>query len=135
MRHREVNGYPNRRIAHLKHDEKLSVEQVDEIRRRYRHHSRDANCRVLAEEFGVSATTIHNIVREKKWRFGDWQFRDRSLEPRNNRYVPTQKAHRSLERLSNGLITVAPSKYQLTEMYERILKLAHPYEEKAKIEE
>ena len=89
---RTIFDYPEERIAHLKHEEKLTVEQVDEIRRRYRHHSRDANLRVLAEEFGVSITTIFNIVGERKWRFDDWQFRAGAHSLRCPQSLPVHKS-------------------------------------------
>lgn len=129
-RRRKAFDYPDVRIAHLKNDEKLTVEQVDEIRRRYRHHSRDANCRVLAEEFGVSTTTIFNIVRERKWRFDDWQFRDRSQEPRNERYTMTKAELTSMRRNIMGLLAIDPDNQTAIEWYERYLLLQAHYDSK-----
>lgn len=135
MKHRERRrrtafDYPETRIAHLKHDEKLTVQQVDEIRRRYRHHSRDANCRVLAEEFGVSTITIFNIVRERKWRFDDWQFRERSQEPRNERYTPTKAELKAMKSSIMQLLAIDPDNQKAIEWYKRYLLLQAHYDSK-----
>ena len=122
--------YPEKRIAHLKHDEKLTVAQVDEIRRRYRHHSRDANCRVLAEEFGVSTTTIFNIVRERKWQFDDWQFRERSQQPRNDKYSMTKAELTAMRRNIMSLLALDPDNPKAIEWYERYLLLQADYDSK-----
>ncbi len=42
---------------------KLTVRQVQEIRARYRRR----NGRLLAEEYGVTPSTIHDIVQRKSW--------------------------------------------------------------------
>lgn len=122
--------YPEQRTTNLNHDEKLTVAEVDEVRHRYRHHSRDANCRVLAEEFGVSTTTIFNIVRERKWRFDDWQFRERSREPRNERYSMTKAELTLMERAINNLLTVDPNNAKALKWYNRYLLLQAHYDSK-----
>ena len=60
--------YPPSRTRGLKKQRKLSWDEVNEIRRSYVRFSKDANKNALAERFGVSATTIDNILRGKKWR-------------------------------------------------------------------
>lgn len=122
--------YPEQRIANLKHDEKLTVAEVDEVRRRYRHHSRDANCRVLAEEFGVSTTTIFNIVRERKWRFDDWQFRERSHQPRNDKYTMTKAELKAMVHSIMQLLALDPDNQRAIEWYERYLLLQAHYDSK-----
>lgn len=48
---------------------KLIASEVLEIRRRYKPFSRNGNNMYsLAKEFGVHATTIHDIIHWKKWR-------------------------------------------------------------------
>ena len=127
---RTVFDYPEERIAHLKHDEILTVDQVDDIRRRYRHHSRDANYRVLAEEFGVSTTTIFNIVRERKWRFDDWQFRERSQEPRNDKHTMTKAELKAMESNIMVMLALDPDNQKAVEWYERYLLLQAHYDGK-----
>lgn len=85
------SSYPASRVVGLKHDTKLTAEQVHEIRRTYRYRSKDANMRVLAEHFGVSINTIYKIIRNKIWRFTATANAPRSQEPRNytSRKVPT----------------------------------------------
>lgn len=46
---------------------KLSENDVLEIRKRYKPHSKDGNAKVLAEEFGVSHYYIYNLVRNDRW--------------------------------------------------------------------
>lgn len=46
---------------------KLTLDQVEEIRRTYRKGSHDANARILAERFGVSDSTIWLIASGKIW--------------------------------------------------------------------
>lgn len=129
-RRRTAFDYPDKRIAYLKHDEKLTVEQVDEIRRRYRHHSRHANYRVLAEEFEVSTTTIFNIVRERKWRFDNWQFRERSQEPRNEKYTMTKAELKAMKHNIMAMLALEPDNPKAIEWYERYLLLQAHYNRK-----
>lgn len=57
-----------RRIAGLVHEPKLTWDQVNEIRRKYKIHSRTCGLKPLAEEYGVSTNNIHKIVRGKTWK-------------------------------------------------------------------
>lgn len=47
---------------------KLSQREVDEIRRIYKKGARGFGAKSLAKKYGVSDTTIRNILKGKKWR-------------------------------------------------------------------
>jgi hypothetical protein len=47
---------------------KLTQSQVDEIRLRYKWHSRDNNIVCLSKEYGVSFSVIAKIVKHQSWR-------------------------------------------------------------------
>lgn len=56
------------RVAGLKHEPKLNWQQVNDIRRTYVFRSSTHGTPGLAKKYGVSANTIHEIVRGKKWK-------------------------------------------------------------------
>jgi hypothetical protein len=49
---------------------KLTLAQVAEIRKRYKPRSKTDGTRALGREFGVSNTTISQVIREKTWKCG-----------------------------------------------------------------
>ncbi len=57
-----------RRIAGLIHEQKLSWDQVNEIRGTYVPHSRTCGLKSLAVRYGVSVNNVHKIVRGKTWK-------------------------------------------------------------------
>lgn len=121
-RRRYPDNYPDKRIEGLKKEIKLTVDQVDEIRWRYRFYSRTTGMRALAREYGVSSTTIYNIVREKKWRFDTWEGRRRSLEPEmppmtnlNKFYARTADA---LENHIRGLLSLTGNAAEAVLLYD-----------------
>jgi hypothetical protein len=48
---------------------KLTEEQVREIRSSYKPNTRGFGCKSLAKKYGVSDTTIRNILKGKKWKY------------------------------------------------------------------
>lgn len=126
-RHRNLRRYKDKRLSGLKHTEKLTVDQVDYIRKNYKHHSRDANCRVFAEMFGVSITTVHNIIREKRWQFDDWYFRERSSEPKNDRYIITRRELKAMEWASERMLEYDPTNKKAIQLRKHYLEIAFRY--------
>lgn len=57
-----------RQIRHLKHEPKLTIDDVDAIRREYVYQSREHGIPALAEKYGVVPNTIHKIIRGKTWK-------------------------------------------------------------------
>lgn len=126
-RHRNLRRYKYKRLSGLKHIEKLTVDDVDYIRKNYRYQSRDANCRVFAEMFGVSITTVHNIIREKRWLFDDWYFRERSSEPKNDRHIITKRELKAMEWASERMLEYDPTNKKAIQLRKRYLEIARRY--------
>ena len=67
-RRTEVGIVRRRSLQNLKHEPKLTWEQVNTIRSDYRWHSSAMGCAALAKRYGVSANTVHKIVHGLTWR-------------------------------------------------------------------
>lgn len=65
--HASKNGLLNPQFGERNPMSKLTVDQVDEIRRTYKKRSHDANARILGEKFGVSDSTIWLIASGQIW--------------------------------------------------------------------
>ena len=63
--HRSIHGTQQR--GESCYNAKLTADAVREIRATYRHRSKDANSRILAERFGVSKEHIQKIAAGKAW--------------------------------------------------------------------
>lgn len=68
METQDETARSNKRTAGLKHEPKLNWDQVNQIRRTYAFRSSTHGTTALATHFGVSANTIHKIVRGKMWK-------------------------------------------------------------------
>ncbi|MEP3525067.1 MAG: hypothetical protein ABJN24_06545 [Hyphomicrobiales bacterium] len=73
-----------RQIKHLKHEPKLTIDDVDAIRREYVYQSRDHGIPALAKKYGVARNTIHKIIRGKTWK-ADVRFGHAPLPDGKNR--------------------------------------------------
>lgn len=119
--------YPVRRIAGLHYAPKLTVEDVHEIRRRYRYRSRHANMRVLAERYGVSVATIFKIIRCKMWRFVPTANTPQCSERRNHITRFSKKALAALERNLITLTALDPTNPELRTLTRRYEMTAHAH--------
>lgn len=57
-----------RQIKHLKHERKLTIDQVNNIRREYVYQSSTHGMPALARKYGVAVNTIHKVVRGNTWK-------------------------------------------------------------------
>lgn len=57
-----------RQIKHLKYEPKLTIDDVDAIRREYVYQSSTHGIPALANKYGVSRNTIHKVIRGKTWK-------------------------------------------------------------------
>ena len=112
-------SYPASRVAGLKHEPKLTVDNVHDIRRSYRYRSRHANMRVLAERFGVSVATIFKIIRGKMWRFTATANAPQSCEPRNQMMGLAKKARANIESMMAALAALDPENPEVRALIRR----------------
>ncbi|AUR10508.1 hypothetical protein PhaeoP48_00495 [Phaeobacter inhibens] len=89
-----------RRIAGLVHEPKLTWDQVNEIRRKYKIHSRTRGLKSLAEEYGVSTNNIHKIVRGKTWKIIEG---DENVHPPLTDQKTPQQFSKAFARLGGNL--------------------------------
>lgn len=73
-----------RQIKHLKHEPKLTIDDVNAIRREYVYQSRDHGIPALAKKYGVAPNTIYKIIRGKTWK-ADVRFGHAPLPDGQNR--------------------------------------------------
>lgn len=57
-----------RRIKNLKHEPKLTICEVNDIRRSYVYQSPTHGIPALAEKYNVATNTIHKIIKGKTWK-------------------------------------------------------------------
>lgn len=70
QRERDYEAH-KRRIKNLKYDPKLTMAEVNDIRRTYIYQSRTYGIPALAEKYNVATNTIHKIIKGKTWKVCD----------------------------------------------------------------
>ena len=55
-------------IKNLKYEPKLTIDDVNNIRREYVYQSKTHGIPALAKKYGVAKNTIHKVIRGKTWK-------------------------------------------------------------------